>query len=279
MWYIAEPKSFSCRKEPSTKDRNRMKTVPQKLSWLLVALAFVVSGVSAQDRPPLLQNISVGQPSPTPLVLKTGSTNPSAAAPVVVRNPVRTMFPALESIEIPGDSGVLIEDMSGKTVIESHADVPYNPASNVKIATAYAVLKTFGPEFRFATNIYTDGTIDPTTGTLTGNIYVSGKDPMFGNQHAIAVANELNKLGIHTVTGNLYVTDNFSINYSGSPAISAQALLNDLDMTKRHANATKAWLDYLAYSGRVNQVLATPSVTFTGQAYVSGVPSSLKLLF
>ena len=163
----------------------------------------------------MLQDIAVQQPSPTPpLIEKTASV-------AVVRNPVRTMFPALESVDIPGDSGVLIEDMSGKVVIESHADVPFNPASNVKIATAYAVLKTFGPEFRFATNIYTDGTIDATTGVLTGNIYVSGKDPMFANQHAIAVANELNKLGIRNVTGNLYVTDNFSINYAGSPAISA----------------------------------------------------------
>ena len=225
-----------------------MKTSTRKLSWLLLALAFVFP-LAAQDRPPLLQTIAVGQPSPTPLVQKTGSA--SSTAPVAVRNPVRTMFPALESVAIPGDSGVLIEDMSGKTVIESHADVPYNPASNVKIATAYAVLKTFGPEFRFATNIYTDGTVDPTTGTLTGNIYVSGKDPMFGNQHAIAVANELNRLGIHTVSGNLYVTDNFSINYSSSPSNSAQAFLNDLDMTKRLPSATKAWLDYLAYSGKM----------------------------
>jgi len=256
-----------------------MKISPRKLSWPFVALAFALPTL-AQDRPPLLQDISLGQPSATPLVQKTGSSNPSAAAPVaVVRNPVRTMFPALESIEIPGDSGVLIEDMSGKTVIESHADVPYNPASNVKIATAYAVLKTFGPEFRFATNIYTDGTVDPTTGVLTGNVYVSGKDPMFGNQHAVAIANELNKIGIRTVTGNLYVTDNFSINYSSSPAVSATALFNDLDVAKRHPNATKAWLDFLAYSGKVNQVQATPSVTFTGQPFVSGVPSSLKLLF
>ncbi|MBV9242854.1 MAG: D-alanyl-D-alanine carboxypeptidase [Acidobacteria bacterium] len=256
-----------------------MKTSPQKLSWLFVAFAFVFPVVAlAQDRPPLLQDISVQTPAPsgTPLVQKTGSAAP---ATVVPRNPVRTMFPALQDIDIPGDSGVLIEDMSGKVVIESHADVPYNPASNVKIATAYAVLKTFGPEFRFQTNIYSDGTVDPSTGTLTGNIYVSGKDPMFGNQHAVAIANELNRLGIHAVTGNLYVTDNFSINYSGSPAVSAQALFNDLDVTKRVPSATKAWLDYLAYSGKATQNQTTPSVTFTGQAFVSGVPSSLKLLF
>lgn len=259
-----------------------MKTPHQKLFRLLVVLAFVFpSGALGQDRPPLPQNISVAQPAPngTPLVQKIGSSGPSDVPLPVARNPVRTMFPALENVEIPGDSGVLIEDMSGKVVIESHADVPYNPASNVKIATAYAVLKTFGPEFRFATNVYTDGTVDQTTATLTGNIYVSGKDPMFGNQHAIAVANELNKLGIHTVTGNLYVTDNFSINYSSSPALSAQALFNDLDMTKRRPTATKAWLDYLAYSGKMAQVQGTPSVTITGQAFVSGVPSNLKLLF
>ncbi|HEY2846816.1 MAG TPA: D-alanyl-D-alanine carboxypeptidase [Pyrinomonadaceae bacterium] len=258
-----------------------MKSSPRKLSWLvaLVAIVFPLFAIG-QDRPPLLQDIAVAQPSPSPLVLRTGSSNPSGTAPVaVIRNPVRTMFPALQDVDIPGDSGVLIEDMSGKTVIESHADVPYNPASNVKIATAYAVLKTFGPEFRFATNVYTDGTLDTTTGVLTGNIYISGKDPMFGNQHAIAVANELNKIGIRSVTGNLYVTDNFSINFSSSSGASSQAIFNDLDIAKRLPAATKAWLDYLAYSGKMNQIQTTPSVTFTGQAFVSGVPSNLRLLF
>ena len=256
-----------------------MKTTSQSLTWLLVAIAFVFPSLAlSQDRPPLLQDIMIQQPAPsgTPLIQKTGS---SEATAVVIRNPVRTMFPALQDVDIPGDSGVLIEDMSGKVVIESHADVPFNPASNVKIATAYAVLKTFGPEFRFATNVYTDGTLDTTTGTLTGNLYVSGKDPMFGNQHAIALANELNRLGIRMVTGNLYVTDNFSINYSSSPAISAQALFNDLDMAKRRPVAMRAWLDHLAYSGMASQIQGTPSVTFTGQPFVTGVPSNLKLLF
>ncbi len=278
--YFSTEKLFVPHDPFSKTPQRKMKNLSQKFSWLIALLAFALpSAAVAQSRVPLFQDIPVGQPSPTPLVQKTGSSEPSGASVAVARNPVRTMFPALQNVDIPGDSGVLIEDMSGKVVIESHADVPYNPASNVKIATAYAVLKTFGPEFRFATNIYTDGTLDPATGTLTGNVYVSGKDPMFANQHALALANELNRLGIHTVSGNLYVTDNFSINYSSSPGVSAQALLNDLDMTKRVPTATKAWLDYLAYSGKVNQEQGTPSVTFTGQAFVSGVPSSLKLLF
>jgi D-alanyl-D-alanine carboxypeptidase/D-alanyl-D-alanine-endopeptidase (penicillin-binding protein 4) len=256
-----------------------MKTLT-KFSWLSVVLTFVFSSaVFAQDRTPLLQDIKVQQPTPTPLVERTGSSEPTATSLAAVRNPVRTLFPALQDLAIPGDSGILVESLDGKVVVESNADHSFNPASNVKIATAYAVLRTFGPEFRFQTNIYTDGSVDPQTGTLTGNIYVSGKDPVFANQHAVSVANELNKLGIRFVTGNLYVTDNFSINYAQSPSISAQAMFNDLDMYKRSPSATKAWLDYLAYSGRLNQVPGTPTVTFTGQPFVSGVPSNLRLLF
>ena len=60
------------------------------------------------------------------------------------------------------------------------SNLAFNPASNVKIATAYAVLKTFGPGYRFPTNVWTDGTIDRATSTLNGNLYVSGRDPVFG---------------------------------------------------------------------------------------------------
>lgn len=228
---------------------------------------------------PLLQNIAVQQasPSPTPLVQLTGSSSQSGIPAAAVRNPVKTLFPALQNVTIPGDSGVLIESLDGKIVVESNSDRLFNPASNVKIATAYAVLKTFGPEFRFQTNIYTDGTVDPSTGTLTGNVYVSGKDPIFANQHGVAIASELNRLGIRSVTGNLYVSDNFSINYSGSPYASAQALFNDLDASRRVAAASRQWNEYLAYAGK--PVMGMPSVTFSGQPFVAGVPSNLKLLF
>ncbi len=255
-----------------------MRTLPQKLSWLIAVFAFAFASIAAQDRPPLLQDIQIQQatPSATPLVALTGSSEPALPA---VRNPIRTMFAALQQVEIPGYSGVLVETMDGKVVAEANADLTFNPASNVKIATAYAVLKTFGPDFRFMTNVYTDGSIDQTTGALNGNIYITGRDPMFSNQHGVLLADELNKLGVRSVNGNLYVTENFSINYSTSAPVSAQALFNDLDMAKRSAGATKSWLDYLAYSGRGAQVRGVPSVTFAGQPFVTGVPSSPRLLF
>jgi D-alanyl-D-alanine carboxypeptidase/D-alanyl-D-alanine-endopeptidase (penicillin-binding protein 4) len=250
-------------------------------SWLSFAVFLVtLAGASFAQTRPLLQDIQVApnnqaKPSGSPsLVQKTGSVTPSAST-----NVVRTLFPALADLSIPGYSGVLVESMDGNVVIESNSGAAFNPASNVKVATAYAVIKTFGPEFRFMTNVYTDGVLDQATGTLNGNVYVSGKDPIFGYQHAITIANELNKQGIRSVTGDLIVTDNFAMNYSGSSLQSAQTLLSAMDASKRPAAATTTWLNYLSYSGKFGKVPGIPSVAFTGAAYVQPIPSSLRLLF
>ena len=243
----------------------------------------VLTGLALAQGQPMLQDIQVVStnnsyspvPTSTPLVLKTASSAPTAAK----TSSVRTMFPALAEVAIPGYSGVLIESLDGNVVIESNSQFTFNPASNVKIATAYSVLKTFGPEFRFLTNVYTDGTIDQTTGTLNGNLYVSGKDPVFGYEHAVTLANELNKLNIHSVTGNLIVTDNFAMNYSGSPVVSSHALLATMDAYKRNAAATRVWLNYLTNSGKAGLIQGVPSVSFTGASYAQAIPSNLHLLF
>ena len=232
----------------------------------------------AQSPAPLLQDIKVvstpSQPvtSETPLVKKTGSS-----AAVVVK-PISSN-PIIADVAIPGYTGVLVETMDGTRIAESNPNLSFNPASNVKVATAYAVLKTFGPEFRFLTNVYTDGVIDRTTGVLNGNLYISGRDPMFGFDHAVDIANELNKMGIRSVSGDLIATDNFAMNFSGSSLHSAQMLFDSLDASKRSPAATRVWLNYLANSGRSGQITGIPGVSFTGKTYVQAIPSSLHLLF
>ncbi|MEQ1603447.1 MAG: D-alanyl-D-alanine carboxypeptidase [Pyrinomonadaceae bacterium] len=256
-------------------------------SLLVAVLPFVLTAASfGQSRSPMLQDIQVKNesystnqpaqivPTPTPLVSKTG--NSTAAVPM---SGMRTLFPALAEVQPPGYSGILVESLDGNVVVESNSNFTFNPASNVKIATTYAVLKTFGPEFRFMTNVYTDGAVDRNTGMLNGNLYVSGKDPMFGYQHGVALAYELNRLGIRTVSGDLIVTDNFVMNYSGSSLVSAQTLASTMDMSKRNAAATKIWLNHLSYSGKFNQVNFVPGIIFTGSTYVQPIPSNLSLLF
>lgn len=253
----------------------------------VIALLIFSAGPTAhgQDRMPLLQKIEVASggpnekpaPSPTPLVKRTGGampTNSAAVAPVR-----RTSISSLANVKIPGYSGVLIEGLNGGVIIDSNSDVPFNPASNVKIATAYAVLKTFGPNFRFPTNVWTDGQIDMATKTLYGNLYVSGRDPMFNYEHALLLANELNRLGVKTVTGDLIVTGDFVMNYSSSPSRSGSRLIKTLNIETRSAKAEKSWKNYLINSKKIGRITGVPEVQIQGASYVQMVPNTARLLF
>ncbi len=245
---------------------------------------FAATALLAQSSRPLLQDIVVKTDpiaEPTPLIRKTGSS--TARIDEVVPNAsgraIKTSIPVLADVDIPGYTGILVESMDGSVVLETGSDQTYNPASNVKIATAYAVLKTFGPNYRFPTNVWTDGAYDEANKAIIGNLYVSGRDPVFTNENAIAIASELNRIGIRSISGDLIVTDNFTMNYSSSATRSAQALFSALDMTKRSAAATRSWLKYLEAKGKANQVDVAPSITINGGVSVEALPSNAKMIF
>lgn len=181
-------------------------------------------------------------------------------------------------MDIPGYSGVLVESVDGSKVLDSYSDSAFNPASNVKVATSYAVLRTFGVNYRFRTDIWTDGELDPQTGTLTGNLYVTGRDPMFNLEQGVHVAHELNRMGVNRIDGDLIVTDNFAMSYSSSSRRSGRLLLKTLNGSQRKASATRAWQKFRINSGRYNSVLV-PSVVITGDLYVEGLPTNARLLF
>ena len=253
------------------------KTTFNKAFWLSIAIvSLFVSTTFAQDRKPYLPPIVIqndttkAAPSPTPLVTRTGSSK-SATADVY--------NPALDSVTIPGYSGVLIEDEKGRVIKSQYSDYAFNPASNVKVITGYAVLKTFGPDYRFPTGVWTDGQIDRHNKLIIGNLYVSGRDPIFNLEHGIAIANELNALGIEQITGDLIVTDNFTMNYSDSPVRSATTLMTVMNASKRNAAANAAWRNYQFNSNKVGKVLPVPTLTFGGASYVQSLPTNARLLF
>ena len=250
--------------------------------WIGSTIA-VAAQVSTPPKP-LLQPITVQTEKPksaspyngavtssTPLVKKTGSSSPISVVPR------RTSIPVLAEVDIPGYSGILVESLDGNVVLDSYSNFAFNPASNVKIATAYAVLKTFGPEYRFPTSVWSDGQVDRSTGTLYGNLYISGRDPMFTLEHAVAIANELNRLGIYTINGDLIVTDNFAMNFSTQAQASGNSLQAVMDASKRSAGAVRAWQNYLTNSKKV--VTTIPSVAMSGGVYVQSLPTNAKLIF
>ena len=259
-----------------------MKSLTGKsANWPFVTVftaVFAISGMGQAQ--PYLQDITVPrdpiQQNATSLVKKTASVQPVNSSPVTS---VKSANAVLAETPIPGYSGVLVEDLGGDVIVESSANIPFNPASNVKLATAYAILKTFGPEYRFPTSVWTDGSYEEATGTIHGNLFISGKDPMFSYEHAVMLASELNRMGIRSVKGDLVVTDNFAMNHSTSPQRSSQVLFATLDAAKRSNAAANAWSSYLVNSGRYNAGAAAPSIVFTGSVYVQPMPGNVNLLF
>jgi D-alanyl-D-alanine carboxypeptidase len=109
------------------------------------------------------------------------------------------------------DQGVLIETSdAGQTLAEHNADVAFNPASVMKLATSLAALSKLGPDYRYRTDFLADGKLDSNSRKLEGDLVVNGgADPMFALADAQEVANELSRLGVSRVTGALRIAGAF----------------------------------------------------------------------
>jgi serine-type D-Ala-D-Ala carboxypeptidase/endopeptidase (penicillin-binding protein 4) len=121
--------------------------------------------------------------------------------------------------------GALVLSESGETVLDQMSAMEMNPASAVKIITSYGALSNFGPDYRFTTSLYLDGTIDPGTGIFQGDLYVKGNDPEFDHKDAAELAGELTSAGIKQIDGKLIVDPSFSYRSCPNPLASAKSLL------------------------------------------------------
>lgn len=132
------------------------------------------------------------------------------------------------------EMAVLVESENGNVISEQRSDVAFNPASVVKLITAYAALKTFSPNHRFATDIYLEGELDEETGTLTGDAYVEGIDPDFRSSDAQEISKGLRAFGVKKITGKLIVSPQFSMHWSGNSLQSAHSLAAALKRGSNH---------------------------------------------
>lgn len=240
-----------------------------RLSLTLCLLIALFPNVTAQEKtlpePPSNARPLFAPPSPIPQPGEQPATvddiqSPSFEEPVFINR------------------GVLVETMDGQIVMEQAKDQAYNPASTIKLATALAALRTFGPQHRFATAVWTNGTFDQTTGTITGDLIISGRDPSFHYKHAIMLARELNRLGIRTVTGDLIVASRFTMNFSPSALRSGERLYDTLDVTRRPEAATRAWYEDRQAFGDTASLQSVPSVAVMGAVYVDSVPPKARVL-
>ena len=96
----------------------------------------------------------------------------------------------------------------GEAIIELRAKKLFIPASNLKILTTAVALETLGPNYRFPTSLFTDGTLKDEV--LNGNLYIKGHgDPKFVTEQMWLLVNELRNLPIRRITGNIIGDDSF----------------------------------------------------------------------
>ena len=108
--------------------------------------------------------------------------------------------------------GILIESLDGRSVFaDLNSSVGFNPASVIKVATSFAALSKFGPEYHFETAFYADGTINKKTHVLNGNlVFASTGDPMLTSIDVARLVREVVHAGIMRVDGDLIVTGPFT---------------------------------------------------------------------
>ena len=211
--------------------------------------------------------IGLAQPSSPVTPANTGTT--PLTPQVSATDPDRPLY---------GRQGVLIETLDGKVISSQAEGEQFNPASAMKLATALAALRSLGPEHRFATGVWSDGVLDKTTGVVSGNLYISGRDPSFHYEHGVLLAQEMNKIGIRQVDGDLIVAPMFTMNFNASASRSGNRLYDTLDATLRGAEAMKAWNYERTLLNDQESLRTVPSVAVMGSVVVGPVAPSAQLL-
>ncbi|MFY9557265.1 MAG: D-alanyl-D-alanine carboxypeptidase [Blastocatellia bacterium] len=153
------------------------------------------------------------------------------------------------------NQGFIVTTLKGEVLGEHNADRLFNPASVTKIATSLTAISRLGPDFKFRTSLYTDGTLDTSTGVLHGSLYVIGSgDPAFFSENAMMIADKMNRSGIREVDGNLFVLGQFFFNFSASREASAKAFRAVLTPDTWNANVKASYQRFLAIRAAEDRV-------------------------
>ena len=128
-----------------------------------------------------------------PLLLSaTLLTAPASGAPL----------PPLGEIK-PTELALWVAPAEGGEAVFSHrAEAAVNPASTMKLVTTVAALEKLGPDFRWRTELLTDGSV--ADGHLHGNLYWRGSgDPTLDRDGLADLLRQLRQRGIRQIDGEL----------------------------------------------------------------------------
>jgi D-alanyl-D-alanine carboxypeptidase/D-alanyl-D-alanine-endopeptidase (penicillin-binding protein 4) len=100
-------------------------------------------------------------------------------------------------------SAFAVDLRSGRAVFRQNAALALAPASNEKLAVAYAALVRLGPGYRFHTELAGTGRLQGTT--WRGDLYLTGfGDPTLEDEDIVSLALQVRAWGIRRVAGRVF---------------------------------------------------------------------------
>lgn len=157
-------------------------TAPKVFSWVFISVLFFAQAVFCADH---TAQGSLGEKL-TSLLLKS-------------RYPVSNV-------------GVVLKNLDRDSVIVSlNADMPFNPASVAKLATAAMAFDKLGTGFTYKTRAYMGGTFNADSGTCNGDLYIKGSgDPSIVIERMWLFVQYLYRFGgIKKITGDIILDGSF----------------------------------------------------------------------
>jgi serine-type D-Ala-D-Ala carboxypeptidase/endopeptidase (penicillin-binding protein 4) len=114
--------------------------------------------------------------------------------------------------------GIQVRDPEAdKVLVEVNPDKTFLPASVLKVVTTSAALEKLGPEFKYRTGVYTNGTVEP-DGTVKGDLILVGRgNPNLVDSYGeliekpalLELAEKLWRSGIRKVQGDIIGDDSY----------------------------------------------------------------------
>lgn len=125
----------------------------------------------------------------------------AAAAQTTLPAPVAR---ALQRAGIPGDSvALMVQDVDGpRPLVAFNGMQPMNPASVMKLVTAFAALELLGPTYTWRTEVYLGGPLED--GVLHGDLILKGYgDPTLTFERFWLLLRDLRARGLREIRGDL----------------------------------------------------------------------------
>ncbi len=114
-----------------------------------------------------------------------------------------TVSSALERAGLPPSAlGLYVARVDGQVLIEANAQVPFNPASVMKLVTTQAALDVLGPTFRWKTEAFATGGL--ADGVLHGDLIIKGSgDPKLVLENQWLFLRRIRAAGIREIRGDV----------------------------------------------------------------------------